>query len=337
MTEMPRWSLAAGDRGHQALPPYVLITPARNEQAFIEHTIRSVIGQTLRPLKWVIVSDGSADGTDGIVKRYAADHAWIEFVRMPERAGRSFSGKVFSFNAGVERVRGLPYAVIGNLDADLSFGSDLFTHLLGAFAEDPGLGVAGPPFTEGAGTYDFRFTSPENVWGGCQLFRRECFDAIGGYTPLAAGGIDVVAVLMARMKGWRTRTVLGKACVHHRPLGTAKHGALAARFALGRKDYLLGRHPIWQIFRGCYQMTRQPYVVGAFMLLAGYLWCGLRRVERPLPDDVVTFQRQEQMHRLKTILIKVVARSLRDPAATVPVPEEPAVPPMPHRARRPVQ
>ena len=50
---------------------YVLITPARNEAAFIEQTIESVVAQTARPAKWVIVSDGSTDGTDEIVGRYA--------------------------------------------------------------------------------------------------------------------------------------------------------------------------------------------------------------------------------------------------------------------------
>src|SRR5574341_1954027 len=105
---------------------YVLITPARNEAAFIEGTIKSVVAQTLAPLRWVIVSDGSTDGTDDIVKRYAAVHEWIEFIRMPDRENRHFAGKVNAFNAGYERVRGLPYDIIGNLDADSTFETDYF-------------------------------------------------------------------------------------------------------------------------------------------------------------------------------------------------------------------
>ena len=82
------------------LPTYVLITPARNESKFIELTLQSVVAQTYRPLKWVIVSDGSTDGTDEIVGKYTAEHSWIELVRMPERKERHFAGKVHAFNAG---------------------------------------------------------------------------------------------------------------------------------------------------------------------------------------------------------------------------------------------
>src|SRR5712671_7382209 len=100
---------------------YVLITPARNEERFIELTIKSVVAQTVRPLKWAIVSDGSTDRTDVIVQRYAVDHPWIELVRMPERRERNFAGKVQAFNAGYVRCQDIPYDVIANLDGDVSF------------------------------------------------------------------------------------------------------------------------------------------------------------------------------------------------------------------------
>src|SRR3989441_3168329 len=99
---------------------YVLVTPARNEEAHIEQTIKSVVSQTIRPAKWVIVSDGSTDRTDEIVRRYVAAHGWIELVRMPERKERNFAGKVHAFDAGAARVHHLPYEIIGNLDADVS-------------------------------------------------------------------------------------------------------------------------------------------------------------------------------------------------------------------------
>src|SRR5690242_406149 len=102
------------------LPTYVLITPARDEAKYIELTLQSVIAQTHRPLKWVIVSDGSTDGTDEIVARYISEHPWIELVRMPERQTRHFAGKAVAFNTGLAKVAGLPYDVVGNLDADVS-------------------------------------------------------------------------------------------------------------------------------------------------------------------------------------------------------------------------
>ena len=113
------------------LPKYVLVTPARNEAQFIELTIKSVVSQTVRPLKWVIVSDGSTDGTDDIVSKYAAEYPWIELVRMPERRERHFAGKVGAFNAGRAAVRDLQFDVIGNLDADVSFESGHFEFLVG--------------------------------------------------------------------------------------------------------------------------------------------------------------------------------------------------------------
>src|SRR5271168_2747142 len=100
---------------------YVLITPARNEADYIELTLKSVVTQTVRPAKWIIVSDGSTDGTDDIVRKYAADYPWIELLRMPERLERNFAGKVLAFQAGYTKVADLPYSVIANLDADVSF------------------------------------------------------------------------------------------------------------------------------------------------------------------------------------------------------------------------
>src|SRR5690348_5283493 len=119
------------------LPKYILITPARNEAAFIERTIASVMAQTVLPLKWVIVSDGSTDGTDEIVQRFASQHAWIELVRQPQRKERNFAGKVSAFNAGLERLGNVDFDVIGNVDADVSFDADYFAFLLEKLAADP--------------------------------------------------------------------------------------------------------------------------------------------------------------------------------------------------------
>jgi len=281
----------------------VLVTPARNEAAFIEPTIKAVVAQTARPIKWLIVSDGSTDATDEIVKRYAARHTWIELVRMPERNERHFAGKVNAFNAGYARIRDLDYDVIGNLDADITFDEEYLEFLLGKFAENPQLGVAGTPFREGSRQYDYRFTSIEHVSGACQLFRRECFEEIGGYVPLKIGGIDLVAVLVAQMKGWQTRTFPEKSCIHHRSMGTAKRSELMVAFKGGKGDYMLGGHPVWEAFRCIYQMTRPPILLGGSLRLAGFIWAMLSSVAKVVPDDLVRFRRTEQMRRL-TMFIK---------------------------------
>ena len=284
----------------RVLPNYVIVTPARNEAQFIECTLKSVVAQTVRPLKWVIVSDGSTDGTDEIVTRYAAQNPWIELVRMPQRAERNFAGKVIAFNAGYASVRELDYQVIVSLDGDISFDPDYFEFLLMKLMDDPQLGLTGTPFQELSGrVYDYRFVSIEHVSGACQVFRRECFEAIGGYVPVKGGSIDHIAVISSRMKGWKTRTWTEKVCTHHREMGTAERKVISSRFKYGIKDYVIGSHPLWELFRVARQMALRPVFIGGLALGAGYFWAMFRQIDRPVSHELVAFHRQEQMRRLK--------------------------------------
>jgi len=288
--------------GHSGPARYVLITPARNEAAVIELTLKSVTSQTVLPVKWVIVSDGSTDGTDAIVETYCAKHEWIELVRMPERRERHFAGKIHAFNAGYARVKELAYDYIGSLDADVSFEPDYFAYLLAKASQDPSLGIVGTAFREGRISYDYRFVSIEHVSGPCQLFRRQCFEDIGGYVPVRGGGVDHIAVLTARMKGWKTRCFTEK-LYEHRDMGSAKHGFVGYKFAVGRLDYALGSHPLWELFRAAYQMTKRPWIVGGVMIACGYAFAALTRADRPISRELVRFRQQEQMARLKRQLL----------------------------------
>jgi hypothetical protein len=288
----------------QNLPSYILITPARNEAKFIERTLKSVAAQKAKPVRWVIVDDGSTDGTDEIVSRYTAEHRWIELVQMSKGGERSFSGKAQAFNAGYARVKGLDYEVVGSLDADISFDEEYFTFLLSKLAADPALGVVGTPFKEdGTPAYDYRFVNIEHVSGACQVFRRKCFDDIGGYTPVKVGGVDDIAVTTARMKGWATRTFTEKVCTHHRQMGTAGRTVLSARFRMGMKDYALGNHPLWEMFRVARQMTQPPLIGGALALACGYVSAMVGRAKRPISRELVAFTRREQMCRLKEFIV----------------------------------
>ncbi len=282
------------------LPSYVLITPARNEAQFIEHTLKSVVAQTVRPLRWVVVSDGSTDGTDDIVKNYAAQHDWIELVRLPEHEQRNFAGKVGAFNAGYARVRRLKYEVIGNLDADVSFGKDYLEFLISKFAENPRLGVAGTPYHEENANHDDRLKSIEHVSGACQMFHRKCFEDIGGYVPVQSGGIDLIALLSAQAKGWQTQRFEEKFCFHHRNVGSGDHvGVWDRLLSRGKKDYLLGSHPVFEVFRSVYQMKSRPYIAGGFLMLVGYFWAAVRQLERTMPQELMHLRRRDQMQRLK--------------------------------------
>jgi poly-beta-1,6-N-acetyl-D-glucosamine synthase len=284
------------------LPSYVLITPARNEADYIELTLKSVVSQTVRPLKWVIVSDGSTDATDDIVRKYVANNPWIELVQMPERRERNFAGKAIAVSAGQKKLGELQYDVIGNLDADVSFDPDYFAFLMERFAENPRLGVGGTAFREGNLSYNYDFVGIEHVSGMCQMFRRECFEAIGGYSAIRSGGIDLIAVLSARAKGWESRTFVEKSFVHHRSQGGALHTGLRERLHMGRKDYLLGNHPVWEIFRGLYQMAHKPYFIGGLLVLWSYFWNSFRGVERTIPKELMALRRRDQMKRLKLVM-----------------------------------
>jgi len=276
-----------------------LVTPARNEAALIEATIRAVVAQTVRPVRWVIVSDGSTDGTDEIVKRYAAQHNWIEYLRMPERKERHFGGKAIAFRSGYERLQDLDFDVIGNLDADITLAEDHFAFFLEKFRQNPRLGVAGAPFREGSNQYNYRFTSIEHVSGACQLFRRNCFEEVGGYKPSEIGGVDLIAVTTARMVGWETRTFPERVCTHHRKMGSAERGPLKIAFMGGVADYRLGMHPLWEAFRTPYQMTKSPLIIGGGFRFVGFFWAMARGMRKVIPPKVEEFRRREQMARLR--------------------------------------
>ena len=287
--------------------PYVLITPTRNEEAFIEKTIESMIRQTILPMKWVIVDDGSTDNTAKIVNRYLAAYPWIEMVRLPRRQGRNFAGKVHAFDAGLERVKDLAYDLIGNLDSDISFDTDHFEFLLRKFSNDLRLGVAGTVFREeGYSSERDSFEGRNHVAGQCQLFRKECWEQIGGYVPHHAGGIDWMAVTTARMMGWKTQSFREKSFFHHRHLGTAERSVVSSLFSYGEKDYYLGGHPVWQVFRVAYRCTKKPYLIGGIALGLGYCWAVIRRTPRPISRELMAFHRNEQMVKLRTILKSLV-------------------------------
>jgi glycosyltransferase involved in cell wall biosynthesis len=298
---------------------YVLISPARNEETNIRRTLESVCAQTLLPLRYVVVDDGSTDATAAVVREFAERHPWIELVQRPRNIERSFAGKVHAFNAGWERVKDLEFDVVGNLDADLSFDPDYLAFLMEMFAADDRLGVAGTPFIENG--YDSArdsFEGQNHVAGGCQLFRRKCYEEIGGYKPNRAGGVDWVAVTTARMMGWRTRSFLEKRFQHYRPLGTAERGVLASAFSYGEKDYYLGNSPVWQVFRIGYRLVKPPFLLGGVALLGGYGWAAVRRIDRAVSPDLMRFHRREQMAKLKVILGALVRFKKPDSFHTAP-------------------
>ncbi|MBI5092964.1 MAG: glycosyltransferase [Candidatus Hydrogenedentes bacterium] len=285
---------------------YVVITPARNEADSIERTLQSMTAQTVAPLRWVVVSDASTDGTDDLVRGYAERFDWIRLLRLEGEANRNFGAKVRAFKAGYDLVKDLAFDVIANVDADVSFEPDLFAFLLDRFAEASDLGVAGVPMVErGHDAVNDGLFNPEDVFGACQLFRRQCYLDTGGYQAIPCGGIDFVAVRTARMRGWRTQSFLEKRFHHHHVMGAAGTSVLGARYKYGLRDYYFGNDPLWQVFRTAYQFTRKPVGLGGLWLLAGYLSGVVKRLERPVSAEFIAFHRQDQRRRLWRVLRKL--------------------------------
>ena len=143
------------------------------------------------------------------------------------------------------------------------------------------------------------------------MFRYRCFQDIGGYVANPAGGVDWIAVMTARMKGWTVRSFPEKRFHHHRSMGTAERGMLSALFSYGEKDYYLGNSPIWELFRVAYRIAKKPRITGGLALLLGYSWAAVRRTKRAVSPELMRFHRQEQMTKLNAVRRSIF--SLRKP------------------------
>jgi glycosyltransferase involved in cell wall biosynthesis len=281
---------------------YVLITSARNEEALITKTLESVTRQTQLPEHWVITDDGSTDRTAEIIEEYTARFPWISLIRRMNRAERHFKGKADAINAGFKFLETAQFEVVGNLDADVSFEPNLMEFLMQKFSDDPQLGVAGAPYIEG----DFdsardSFEGENFVAGQVQLFRRRCFEEIGGYIKSHAGGVDWIAAMTARMKGWKVRSFAEKRFIHHRLMSSAERGMVAAYFSYGQKDYYLGGSPFWEMFRVVFRAVKKPFLIGGLAMFCGYCHAAITRMERPVSPELMRFHRHNQLKKLKKI------------------------------------
>lgn len=282
---------------------YVLITPARNEEEYIEKTIKAVISQTILPIKWVIVSDGSTDRTEEIVCQYAKQHDFIDSVSTSSGEGRNFGSKAKAVEFGYQRLKQFEYEYVGNLDADISFDSDYYEKVFHKFQENDKLGIAGGVrYDWYKGRFRLQRCARNSVGGPFQLFRRNCYEAIGGYMPLKYGGIDAVAEIMARQHGWKVRSFPEIKVYHYRRTGTATGNVLTARFRDGAQDYAIGYHPLFEILRVLRNIIRSPVLLGSLLWMYGYIYAASCRYERPVSDDFVRYLRSEQLKRIWSLL-----------------------------------
>lgn len=284
---------------------YVLITPAKNEESNISKTIASVIAQTIRPVEWVIVSDGSTDRTDKIVKSYCDKNKFIHFLRNESPAGKDFSSKVNAFNKGFASLQTKDYSFIGNIDADVSFDQNYFEQIISLMQKQPKLGIAGGLIHE---VYDGKVkpmkTSVNSVAGAVQLFNRKCFEDIGGYIPIKIGGIDSAAEICARAQGWDVQTFFQIEVMHHGRVLTGKSNKLLTHFQSGLGRYKLGYHPLFHLATCLTRISKPPFILGSIMFLTGYISGVLNKNNKKiLPENVVSHLRNEQLLRLREMIL----------------------------------
>jgi len=276
---------------------YALLTAAFNEEVYIEETIKSVLAQLILPSIWVIVSDGSTDRTDEIVQRYAMNYSFIRFLRRNKDQNRSFASKVLALRAGLQSLAVGESQFIAHLDADISLDPFYFRELLKKFDEDPRLGIAGGWYIEKIGG-KFRLSSgssPTSVPGAIQMFRRECYEDIGGLLPIEYGGEDWYAEIMARKCGWRVRSFSELRARHLRAIGGAG-STLRYCYRQGFADFCLGSHPMFELVKVARRIAWRPYVLGALARLLGFFMAHIYG-KRMVPPEFVAFLRKEQTAR----------------------------------------
>jgi poly-beta-1,6-N-acetyl-D-glucosamine synthase len=281
---------------------YIIITPAYNEEEFIEKTIQSVIAQTVTPLAWIIVDDGSTDRTSQIIKRYSDAYAWMKCICRRRVPGETYYGSnVHAILLGLKEVQALDYQHIAILDADIELCGNYYEEVLHRFETFPNLGIACGTYLEREGDQFVearidRMSTPKAI----QVFRRECYERTGGYIPFRHGGEDTGMEILARMSGWNTWSFNEIQVVHLRPVGLRdRRSILRARFGLGFRDYCMATHPMFMLAKAIRRaFWEKPLLLSGVARLAGYIYGICRQESRQLPKDAQRYIRKEQVLRL---------------------------------------
>jgi poly-beta-1,6-N-acetyl-D-glucosamine synthase len=292
---------------------YVVISPVRNEAEHLEQTIRSVVEQTVRPLRWLIVNDGSTDQTPEIIERWAARHPWIVPVHRADlgrqrhpgvveetkanRGKRARAAKeIEAFYAGFERLTDRDWEFLVKLDGDLSFDPDYFERCFEEFATDSALGIAGGAICHLVdGVLEVEPSPRFHVRGATKIYRRTCWEQIGGV--LQAAGWDTVDEVKSNMLGWSTRTLNGLNVLHYRFTGAA-NGAWDNAVKNGLWSYIAGYHPLFLLSRCAKQFFKKPAVLGSAGLFFGYLSGWMEGVPQIEDRSVIRYLRDQQLRRL---------------------------------------
>lgn len=262
--------------------PLVIIAPVRDEADLIRLTLDSMVAQTVKPVEWIIVDDGSQDGTADIVREYADKYPFIRLVQRPDRGFRKVGGGVVAaFKFGITQIEHQEYEYIAKLDGDMSFGPRYLECMFEQFALEPNLAaVSGKVYREEEGQKIEEIIIDEHVAGQFKLYRRTAFEEIGGFVEeVLWDGIDVHT---ARMKGWTTKSFLHPDAIlmHHRLMGSSDKNVYRGRLRWGRGIWFMGYHPLYALASGIFRMREKPFVIGGLLIIAGYLGAAIKRAPR---------------------------------------------------------
>lgn len=276
---------------------YVIITPVRDEERFIEETIASVIAQTTQPVEWVIVDDGSTDRTGEVIDRHAAQVPWIRAVHRPNRGFRKAGGGVMeAFYDGYNALRCDNWDFIVKLDGDLTLPATYFEACFDHFDRDPRLGVGGGDIYHNRGGMQALERNPRfHVRGATKIYRRACWEAIGGLWR--APGWDTIDEVKANMLGWKSYSFSELQIAHHRVTGTAE-GLLRDRMKHGVACYVSGYHPLFLLASCLRRLIQKPYVAGSVAMFYGFLKSYCIRMPRVSDTQLIKYLRTQQLRRL---------------------------------------
>ncbi|MHC4263539.1 MAG: glycosyltransferase [Planctomycetota bacterium] len=281
----------------------VLVTPARDEVGHLPRLAKSVVAQSLRPERWIIVDDGSTDGTLEFARELAREHDWIEVVSRGDRGARKLGGGVIeAFDGGYSRVD-FDHDYVAKLDADMSFESTYLERILQDFEADPRLGSAsGKVFRPDPSGLVEEFMIDAMVAGQFKLYRRTCFEEIGGFVrEVMWDGIDFHR---ARQHGWRTASLHDPELrlLHHRLMGSSDRSVYRGRMRWGRGQWFMGTHPLYLVASASLRAFEKPYLVGGALIVAGYVKAAIARAPRYTDLDFRLELRQWQLGRLGRLL-----------------------------------
>jgi len=279
---------------------FILLTAAKNEELYIGIAIESVLRQNIRPVAWFIMDDGSTDQTAQIVQRYMSEHAFIRLYSTNNNGKRSFGSKDRAINAAYEMAKSLEFDFIGIQDADIEpRENNYYERILGEFEANKRLGIVGGYIYERyKGTWACRIgNSPDSVAGGIQLFRRTCYEDIGGYTPLYHGGEDWLAQLDAKIAGWEVMALPELSVYHYRPTSSSD-GRWIGLFRQGMMDASFGSHPVFELMKCVRRITESPILIGSIIRFCGYVWWMISGREPLLQPEKIVYLRKEQLTKI---------------------------------------